>query len=161
MILLIVSLLLAHPIYTYLSFREKRESFIRFLCSILGLLINMTITLFYFYPRPFMIGVGHTLIEHAPENSFPSDHATLAFSIAFAFLFLKDFKIGIPLFILAFLVDFTRVYVGLHFPLDIVASLFVSIISGIIVIYFKKEFEKLNKIFNTLYNKLLKKLKRG
>lgn len=37
-------------------------------------------------PRPFVLGVGHTLIPHAPETSFPGDHALLIWSVAFGLL---------------------------------------------------------------------------
>lgn len=33
-----------------------------------------------------MIGLGHTLITHAADSSFPSDHLTLLWAVAFSFL---------------------------------------------------------------------------
>ena len=45
--------------------------------GVLGLLINQAIGLAWSHPRPFMIGLGHTLIPHAADSSFPSDHLTL------------------------------------------------------------------------------------
>ena len=45
--------------------------------GLLGLLINQVIGLVWFHPRPFMIGLGHTLIHHVADSSFPSDHLTL------------------------------------------------------------------------------------
>ena len=40
----------------------------------LGLLVNQLITVFYFHPRPYMIGLCKPLIPHAPETSFSSDN---------------------------------------------------------------------------------------
>ena len=45
--------------------------------GLLGLLINQIIGLAWLHPRPFMIGLGHTLIPHVADSSFPSDHLTL------------------------------------------------------------------------------------
>jgi undecaprenyl-diphosphatase len=42
-----------------------------------------------FHPRPFMIPLGHTWINHPADNSFPSDHGTVMFSAAFALLSLR------------------------------------------------------------------------
>jgi undecaprenyl-diphosphatase len=44
--------------------------------STIGLAINQVIGLFYFHPRPCMIGLATPLFPHGPETSFPSDHAT-------------------------------------------------------------------------------------
>ena len=51
-----------------------------------GLLINQIIGLVWQHPRPFMIGLGHSLIPHAADSSFPSDHLTLLWAVAFSFL---------------------------------------------------------------------------
>lgn len=44
--------------------------------------INQLLGLLWYEPRPFMVHVGRTLVAHAPDNSFPSDHATLMFTVA-------------------------------------------------------------------------------
>ena len=43
---------------------------------------NQVIGLVAYVPRPFVTGLGHTLIEHRPSSSFPSDHATVFFAYA-------------------------------------------------------------------------------
>src|SRR5579884_964583 len=43
--------------------------------------INQLIGLIYFEPRPFVMDLGHTLIRHAADNSFPSDHATFVWTL--------------------------------------------------------------------------------
>ena len=40
----------------------------------LGLLVNQLITVFYFHPRPYMMGLCKPLIPHASGTSFPSDN---------------------------------------------------------------------------------------
>ncbi|WP_028325880.1 undecaprenyl-diphosphatase [Desulfatirhabdium butyrativorans] len=96
-----------------------------------GLLINQLISLFYYHPRPFMIGLCKPLFPHAPETSFPSDHATLLFTAAFYLLLARRWiACGAPLLLLAFLTAWGRVYSGIHFPFDIAGSMVVGLLSA-------------------------------
>lgn len=52
------------------------------LVAVLGVGANQLIGLEWQHPRPFMIGLGHTFLPHAPDSSFPSDHATVFAGIA-------------------------------------------------------------------------------
>jgi len=96
----------------------------------LGLLVNQLITVFYFHPRPFMMGLCKPLISHAPETSFPSDHATLLFGAALALLSRPGWRgKGGLLLCIALVGAWGRVYTGLHFPFDILGSLVVAFVS--------------------------------
>ena len=100
----------------------------------LGLLINQFITVFYFHPRPYMMGLCKPLIPHAPETSFPSDHATLLFGAALALLFRSGWKSkGALLLILAVIGAWGRVYTGLHFPFDMLGSFAVALFAVFIL----------------------------
>lgn len=93
----------------------------------LALLVNQGIGLFWQHPRPFMIGLGHTLIPHAADSSFPSDHMTLICGVAFGLLAHPAFrKTGIILLGLSMQVAWARIYLGVHFPLDMAGALFVT-----------------------------------
>lgn len=77
-------------------------------------------------PRPYTI-MPHALVLVAPSTdySFPSDHAVMAGAVA-AGLLLANRKLGLVAVVLAALMAFTRVYVGAHFPLDVVVGLAVG-----------------------------------
>ncbi|MCC3371496.1 undecaprenyl-diphosphatase [Cohnella sp. REN36] len=77
------------------------------------------------HPRPFVVHDIHQLIPHAPDASFPSDHATLAFSLAFSVYFVRR-KLGAALLGLALLTGIARVYVGVHYPGDILGAIALS-----------------------------------
>jgi undecaprenyl-diphosphatase len=96
-----------------------------------GLLINQLIGLVWQHPRPFMIGMGHTLIPHAADSSFPSDHLTLLWAVAFSFLVHRSQRMaGLALAFLGLPVAWARIYLGVHFPLDIVGAASVAVLSA-------------------------------
>lgn len=64
---------------------------------------------------------SHLLVGHSTDPSFPSDHATGAFAIAIA-IWLYDRTIGTVFLVLAALIGFARVYVGVHYPGDVLGG---------------------------------------
>ncbi|MGI8512586.1 MAG: phosphatase PAP2 family protein [Solirubrobacteraceae bacterium] len=74
-------------------------------------------------PRPYEAhpGDAHLLLSPSPDPSFPSDHATAAYAIAFAIL-LRHRKGGIVALALATLVAVSRVALGTHYPTDVLGG---------------------------------------
>lgn len=96
-----------------------------------GLLINQIITLIWQHPRPFMIGLGHTYLAHTPDSSFPSDHLTLLWAVSFSFLMHRRPRMaGLALTLLGLPVAWARIYLGVHFPLDMVGAALVAVLSA-------------------------------
>jgi undecaprenyl-diphosphatase len=96
-----------------------------------GLLANQAIGLAWQHPRPFMIGLGHTFIAHAPDSSFPSDHLTLLWAVSFSFLMHPRLRAaGAALAILGLPVAWARIYLGVHFPLDMAGAAVVAACSA-------------------------------
>lgn len=90
--------------------------------GLIGLGLVQVIGALSYRPRPFETGLGLNLMQHVPENSFPSDHATLVFAIATTLLMSPWRKIGLMLLILGLGVGWGRVYLGAHYPFDILAG---------------------------------------
>lgn len=89
-------------------------------------LIVPLIRAFFFRARPFVEGAVTQLVSHDPsESAFPSGHATVMFALAFS-LFFKNARFGTVYLILATVSSFSRVVVGVHFPLDIVGGMLVG-----------------------------------
>lgn len=78
-------------------------------------------------PRPFVMEVGRTLIEHAPTGSFPSNHMSIFSGIAFAYYFSAQRDLGRILLWTAWLVAWSRVYVGVHFPIDMLGAFLIAL----------------------------------
>jgi undecaprenyl-diphosphatase len=120
--------------------------------ALIGLMINQLIGLFYFHPRPYMVGLGTPLFPHGPETSFPSDHATLIFAAGFYLLIPRGWAAcGIPLMTAAFLTAWGRVYAGIHFPLDMVGSLAVGLACAWMVSSLAASLLPLNDRFISFY----------
>jgi undecaprenyl-diphosphatase len=144
-------------IYLWFKNKSRNRDIVLFgvYAAILGLIINYIIGLFYFHPRPFMLHLGTLLFQYPAETSFPSDHATLMFSLALMLMYFKETRVaGIIFLILGAIGSFARIFSGVHFPLDILGSLIVSIISTIIIFQFKHKFIPLNIVIKDIYYKI-------
>ncbi|NIT35751.1 MAG: phosphatase PAP2 family protein [candidate division Zixibacteria bacterium] len=80
---------------------------------------------------PFALETVRLLLPHqAPSPSFPSAHAANA--VAFAFVVFTEYKrVGAALFAVALVVSYSRVYVGVHYPLDVAGGAVWGIFVGI------------------------------
>jgi len=142
-------------IYLYFVAKKKKEAVFAFYSVIISLGISFLISLFYTHNRPFMDNLGVALIHHKAETSFPSDHTTFLFAIAWSFVFFKVRFWGVFL-VLAFLGGITRVYTGVHYPFDILGGMVVGLIGAGIIYIFRQKLEKLNEFIFMIENKIFK-----
>jgi undecaprenyl-diphosphatase len=107
--------------------KEKRSRvFIFFLISLpITFLLSLIARELYFNPRPFITGGFEPLIPHSGGNGFPSDHTLLASAIAFGITVFNR-KLGLILFMIAAVVAASRVYVGVHHSVDVLASILIA-----------------------------------
>jgi undecaprenyl-diphosphatase len=101
--------------------------------TVLALGINLFLGFLWFEPRPFMLGLGHTLMSHAPDNSFPSDHATFMGSLGLGLMATRAARrTGWLVTISGVAVAWARIYLGVHFPVDMIGSFAVGVASAAI-----------------------------
>ena len=83
-------------------------------------------------PRPFRTFPELQIIIPTPsEFSFPSGHTSSSFAAAAVFYRHLPKKLGVPSVVLAGLIGFSRLYVGVHYPTDVLAG----VIMGILLSY--------------------------
>lgn len=80
-------------------------------------------------PRPRAIERGHTIIEAPDRFSFPSGHSAASMAVA-AMLALTYPSLGIWLVPVAVLVGYSRVALGVHYPLDVVAGQAIALLTA-------------------------------
>ncbi|MGG0290722.1 undecaprenyl-diphosphatase [Bacillus pacificus] len=127
------------------------------LSVIIALLVNVVIHAVYYHPRPFVSHDVHQLVPHAADSSFVSDHSVLVFSIAFVFLFRGE-KLKYVALIWAVLVGVSRMYVGVHYPLDILGAAFLTFITSGLVVQSTRTFEPIAKFVFKMYALVAKRI---
>ncbi|MEV3913451.1 phosphatase PAP2 family protein [Streptomyces canus] len=92
------------------------------LAAALAVLVNVPIRGFVERPRPFRTHEGlEVLVSGKTDYSFVSDHATITMAMA-AGLFVVNRKFGLVGIALALLEGFCRVYMGVHYPTDVIGG---------------------------------------
>lgn len=82
--------------------------------------------------RPYEVIEGLTYIVREPvDYSFPSGHAGCSFSVACIMYRRLPRRYGVPALILAVLISVSRLYVGVHYPSDVLFG----VVSGIVISY--------------------------
>jgi undecaprenyl-diphosphatase len=108
-----------------------------------------------------MIGLGHTLIPHVADSSFPSDHLTLWWAVAFSFLLQRGHRsIGIGLALLGVPIAWARIYLGVHFPFDMFGAISVALLSAWLTLraahwYLGPSYRLATGIHHRLFDKLI------
>ncbi len=117
------------------SARSKLAAVSAAAAGALALLANGLLGKLWFHDRPFVDHPHATvlLVHHAPDNSFPSDHASVAFAVAFAVLAFHR-RLGAVLVLGAAAVAVDRIFVGVHYPVDVGASLLVGLGAAVLVV---------------------------
>lgn len=114
----------------YLYQKQKRRSLEVLLIGLIGFLINYLMKLFFHRPRP-----ANPLVDPLTSFSFPSGHATSAFVFYGLLAYLvwqtklsRPFKwlLSALLIALALLIGFSRVYLRVHYPSDVIGGFFIG-----------------------------------
>jgi undecaprenyl-diphosphatase len=118
------------------SHRWKLASASALAAAALALEANQLIAKVWHRPRPYEAH-PHPAPYHLSNShdaSFPSDHASAAFAIAFA-VFLFDRVVGTFFLAVAVLIGLSRVLIGAHYPGDVLAGGAVGLLAALVVVY--------------------------
>ena len=131
----------------------------------LALFVNQLIPIWWFHPRPFMLPIGKTFVEHAADSSFPSDHLTFILGVAFALGYWTRLRRTTFIIMgIGMLVAWARIFIGVHFPFDMIGSALIAAIVLVALIPANEAIQKhlTAKVAIPLYQKLFAPvIKRG
>ena len=114
-------------------FKKTRSTGIAVLISYIGVFVFGQFILKNLISRPRPCHIDETfelLVKRPSSSSFPSTHSSWAFAAATA-IFMKFKKAGIATFVVAALIAFSRLYMFVHFPTDVLAGIIMGIIIGL------------------------------
>ena len=112
---------------------DRRERVLQAVAAVaLALAVNQLIGLVYFRPRPFAFHQVRLLLPPSPDPSFPSDHATAAWALSWGLRGGPPWLTGL-MFLGSVLLMLSRVFVGLHYPLDTLGGAAMGILASTLV----------------------------
>ncbi|HHK5536838.1 TPA: undecaprenyl-diphosphatase [Bacillus mobilis] len=110
---------------------------------------------FHLNYQPFAVLPNvNKLVDHTVDNSFPSDHTILFFSICFSFWLVRK-KTGWLWLILAFSVAISRIWVGVHYPFDVAIGALIGCVAALFSYWLVPEFAFIQQLL-TLYERVEK-----
>lgn len=107
---------------------------------VFSMFIHFLFKLFYFKPRPFVNHRVGILIPSKTDTSFPSKHTLLTFAVSTS-IFLQKRILGVIMWVLSGLTGFSRIWVGHHYPSDIIGSAVIGTTISFII-------DRLSRFFN-------------
>lgn len=112
----------------------KKIIFVSLGSALAARFVFVTLVRYFFYsPRPFLVLENvHRLMNHELESSFPSGHASFYFALAMGVYFYNK-KAGLIYLVLAGLLGLARIFVSVHWPLDILAGAVLGIATAALV----------------------------
>ncbi|HDU4416907.1 TPA: undecaprenyl-diphosphatase [Klebsiella aerogenes] len=121
-------------IIIFLCFAGKEKGEILALRStltmVIGVVLSLIIGTLWPHPRPFMVPLGYVWFSHTADYSFPSDHMTIFVCFALALISAKAVRTGLLVLGISILVAWSRIYLGVHFPLDMIGAAITGMVSN-------------------------------
>jgi undecaprenyl-diphosphatase len=116
--------------------KERRSLLSQIIAGYLSItFVDLILKNLFHRSRPeFRLPSTIVVFDMVNSFSFPSGHATIAFAMAYI-LSVKHKKWSVAYFLLAFLIGFSRIYLGKHYPSDIVIGSFLGMCIGILSCY--------------------------
>lgn len=97
--------------------------------------------------RPFDVKTGIELLINRPTDySFPSGHTAASFASVMALYLEGEKKLWIPTLVLAVLIAFSRLYLYVHYPTDVLGGMIIGIAAGAIGYWLVKKVQELKNI---------------
>ena len=107
---------------------------------LLGLLVtNILLKNWVCRPRPYVAIPQLNALVTAADWSFPSGHSTSSMAAALVIFCRTPRKIGIPAIILGVSICLSRLYVGVHYPSDVVCGALIGVLAALCALKITKD----------------------
>ena len=117
-----------------LIFKKTRKAGVSVLIAYLAVFLigQLALKNLFSRPRPCQMDEAFALLVARPSSSsFPSTHSAWAFGAATA-IFMQHRKMGVAAYVVAALIGFSRLYMFLHFPTDVLFGMVLGIALGVL-----------------------------
>lgn len=133
----------------------RKVAFSIFVITVINLILSFIIGSIYYEDRPFIHNKVNLLFPHSADASFPSDHATGTMSIALGFAKYNKL-LSITLTLISIIVGISRVYVGHHYPMDVIGAYIMVWVAS--YIYNLKLRNKIENLYEMVEKKIVIRL---
>ena len=150
-----------------LFFKKTRKSGIVISVALMiGLIVvNLTVKPLVGRIRPYDMKEGvELLVARLSDASFPSGHTLACFEASFALFYCKQFKLAVPALVYSLIVAFSRLYLYVHYPTDVLAGAVLGILFALIAYLIVRALDRkfdLDKRFSLLGMKFKKAVKKS
>ena len=139
---------------------NKKDGYYLIAVGFFGMLINQFLKVLFRIPRPWVLDEDFTIVESAREQatgySFPSGHTQNATSLFGAVaMFAKKSWIKITCVAILLLVGFSRMYLGVHTPLDVGVSLLIGAVLVLGLYPLMKKYQDNNLFMAIIFSSMI------
>lgn len=140
-------LVLVALVYT-LFVEQNKEIAIHIFVSVASVIIfTVILKELFLIPRPYLVSGENPYAGLTGFSSLPSTHTAIAFALATSVVLHKR-KLGVIMFILAFIVGAGRIIANVHYPIDVFVGILIGLTTGTLfdtlLRSYKKKWKKLN-----------------
>lgn len=111
----------------------RRTLLVTVIAASVAAVISWLIGRYAYVPRPFVESIGHVLLTHKDNASFPSNHMMFMTIFATTFLLGKKVKIGLLFSLLTLCIGWSRIFLGVHYPADIAGGALIGVIVSVLL----------------------------
>jgi len=143
--------------------RHKKGALTMALAFLIVIAVGETLKIVYYRPRPFeLVSSAIVLVRKPLDSSFPSGHAMIVFAGATISIIFFRKRYSLPLLLEAFIVSYSRIYVGVHYPSDVLAGAALGSAISLLTYYYlygTRLFERVYSSVESVYNAIIRLIK--